>query len=238
MNGYGVEVFLEGFGAEGREAAVERAAAPTGEVHEMSGRDDGAPSGNAVTEEVRPEPETVPRSECKSCLRQRISVRGYRLADGTTWEICVICATSLGAQPVAPECSEPSLVDICAKRVEVVEGGSHTTARSCRSAAAVMSASTWTVREPSAEETAAMAHLARDFFLAEVRAGSTLKADIALLIASPEMLEEHRRSLACFERLKSMLATMGFSPTSDAQKLIDASITATRAIIEKAEGRS
>lgn len=48
-----------------------------------------------------------------------------------------------------------------------------------------------------------------------------------------ELLEEHRRSLAVFERLKKWLDDTGLRTNAD---LVDASIKATRALIAKAEG--
>lgn len=65
---------------------------------------------------------TMPRRTCPACDHLRLSVRTYRLADGSTRDICVLCAKAQGARLAAPECS-PTIDEIAIARVELVEAG-------------------------------------------------------------------------------------------------------------------
>lgn len=85
----------------------------------MSSRDDGAPSGDAVTEELRPE--VMPRHECDGCLVKRFGVRTYVVAGVAKRDLCPRCAKAMGAELVAPEATTPSIIDIAVSRVELVE---------------------------------------------------------------------------------------------------------------------
>lgn len=87
----------------------------------MSSRDDGAPSGDAVTEEVCPE--VMPRHECDGCLVKRFGVRTHIVAEVARRELCPRCARATGAVLAAPEATTPSIVDIAVSRVELVEAG-------------------------------------------------------------------------------------------------------------------
>lgn len=85
----------------------------------MSSRDDGAPSGDAVTEEVCPE--VMPRHECDGCLVKRFGVRTHIVAEVARRELCPRCARATGAVLAAPEATTPSIVDLAVSRVELVE---------------------------------------------------------------------------------------------------------------------
>lgn len=85
----------------------------------MSSRDDGAPAGDAVMQEVRPE--LLFWRECDGCLLKRFGVRTYVVAAVAKRDLCPRCAKAMGAELVAPEATTPSIVDIAAARVELVE---------------------------------------------------------------------------------------------------------------------
>lgn len=85
----------------------------------MSSRDDGAPEGVAVTEELRPE--VMPRHECDGCLVKRFGVRTYVVAGVAKRDLCPRCSKAMGAELVAPEATTRSIIDIAVSRVELVE---------------------------------------------------------------------------------------------------------------------
>lgn len=68
--------------------------------------------------------------------------------------------------------------------------------------------------------------------------GDLLAGDANLIAAAPDLLEEHRRSLAAFEDLDSCLARAGFKTTNLERCLVADGIRATKAVIAKAEGKS